>query len=112
MTVPRPPASAGIAAPSAALAAWPRAAQLTTAFLLGALISLLAAHAWGSFRWSSRPTDLVQGSRFAYQVDLNVADKSELLQLPGVGNNLANRIAFYRGEHGGFRQVDDLTQIP
>jgi competence protein ComEA len=44
-------------------------------------------------------------------VDLNRAERAELLQLPGVGESLANRIENYRREHGGFRSVDDLTAV-
>jgi competence protein ComEA len=46
-----------------------------------------------------------------YRVDLNRAERAELLQLPGVGEGLAGRIENYRKEHGGFRTVDDLTAI-
>jgi competence protein ComEA len=45
------------------------------------------------------------------RIDLNRADRAELLQLPGVGPNLAERIETYRREHGGFRSVDDLGRV-
>jgi competence protein ComEA len=95
-----------------ASAAWPRAAQLAAAALLGgALVLLLGINAWGRLRWGSRPTDLETGRAPAYRIDLNRADRAELLQLPGIGPNLAERIETYRRESGGFRSVDDLRRV-
>src|SRR5262249_35242354 len=88
--------------PPPVVAAWPRSAQLTTAFLLGVLTTLLGVHAWGYTRWGSRPTEFVHGPGLTYRVDLNRADRTELLQLPGVGDTLAGRIETHRRERGGF----------
>jgi competence protein ComEA len=85
--------------------AWPRSAQLTTAFLLGLVTALLLVHVLGQARWGARPTELT------YRVDLNHAGHAELLQLPGVGETLAARIEDYREEHGGFGSVDELTNV-
>jgi competence protein ComEA len=90
---------------------WPRGAQLAAALLLGAALTLLGVHAWGYSRWGSRPTDLDNGPAPAYRIDLNKADRTELLQLPGVGANMAERILAYRRENGGFRSVDDLRRV-
>src|SRR5262249_50845953 len=46
-----------------------------------------------------------------YRVDLNRADRAELLQLPGVGENMAQRILDYRRVRGGFRRVEDLLEL-
>ena len=46
-----------------------------------------------------------------YAVDLNTADKSELMQVPGVGPNLADAILSHRDERGGFGSVDDLNGV-
>jgi competence protein ComEA len=62
-------------------------------------------HAIGQLRWGTRPTELT------YRVDLNHAGHAELLQLPDVGEKLAQRIEDYREEHGGFRSVDELTNV-
>jgi competence protein ComEA len=91
--------------------AWPRSAQLAAALLLGAALALLGVHAWGYQRWGSRPTDLDPGQAPAYRIDLNRADRAELLQLPGVGPSLAERIEAYRRENGGFRSVDELRRV-
>jgi competence protein ComEA len=87
------------------LQAWPRPAQLATAVLLVLATVLLAIHAFGYWRGGSRPSELAQ------RVDLNEASRAELLQLPGVGDSLAERIEEYRDEHGGFRSVDELAAV-
>jgi len=45
-------------------------------------------------------------------VDLNSATVDQLDALPGVGPVLAQRIVDWRQQHGGFRQVEDLQQVP
>jgi competence protein ComEA len=94
----------------AILTAWPRSAQLTTAFLLGLATALLAVHVFSSLRWGSRSADLERWAG-TYRIDLNRADRAELLQLPGVGDSLAERIEAYRQEHGSFQSVDELGQV-
>jgi competence protein ComEA len=44
-------------------------------------------------------------------VDLNTADESALLDLPGIGPARARAILAYRGAHGGFRSISQLLQI-
>lgn len=43
--------------------------------------------------------------------NLNAADRQELMQLPGIGEVLSQRIIEYREEHGGFSTVDELTEV-
>ena len=45
-------------------------------------------------------------------VDLNRATRSELLQVPGIGPSLADRIVAYRDAHGQFARVEDLDRVP
>jgi competence protein ComEA len=98
--------------PSPLLAAWPRSAQWTTAFLLGVVVTLLAGQAFTYLRFGSRPTELERAAPPVYRVDLNRANREELLQLPGVGDRMATRIEDFRKEHGKIRRVDDLTEVP
>jgi competence protein ComEA len=93
------------------LAAWPRSAQLTTAFLLGVAATLLIVHVLGTFRWASRPSELDRSTLLAYRIDLNRATRAELLQVPGVGPVLAERIEHHARQHG-FQSVDDLRKVP
>src|SRR5262249_37242161 len=45
------------------------------------------------------------------RIDLNSATYAELILLPGVGDQLAERIARARAQ-GPFQKVDDLRQVP
>jgi competence protein ComEA len=74
--------------------------------LLGAAAALLAVRVFqGS---AGRALELVT----APPLDLNRANPGDLLQLPGVGPVLANRIVEARDSRGGFRTADDLRTIP
>lgn len=44
-------------------------------------------------------------------VDLNVANESDLDELPGVGPATAKAIVEFRTKHGSFRSVDDLGKV-
>jgi competence protein ComEA len=89
--------------------AWPRATQLATAFLLGAAAALLGVQVWQAQASGSRPSDL---QRVQAPIDLNQASRAELMQLPGVGPALAERIETHRQRHGSFRSTDELLQVP
>ena len=45
-------------------------------------------------------------------LDVNTANAQELVQLPGVGPSLAQRIVDYRQQNGPFQTVDDLQNVP
>jgi competence protein ComEA len=90
-------------------AAWPRPAQWATIGLLVLATGLLIGHVVRTLRWGSRPTDLERG--LGYRVDLNRASRAELLQLPAVGESLAQRIIDYRQSHGRFRNVEELASV-
>jgi competence protein ComEA len=98
--------------PPALLTAWPRSAQLTTAFLLGVACTLLGVQVLQSVRWGTRPSELEPRIVVAYRIDLNRADRAELLQVPGLGPALAERIETYRRAHGPFTSVDQLLEVP
>ena len=101
---PAPPVIACAAPP------WPRSAQGATVGLLVLALGLLGWQAAGAFRWGARPTDLAPDGDAA-RIDLNQADRAQLLQLPGVGEITAERIEEYRRSHNGFKSVDDLRQV-
>ena len=44
-------------------------------------------------------------------ININHADKNELMTLPGIGESKASDIIRYREEHGNFDSVEDLMQI-
>ncbi len=45
-------------------------------------------------------------------VDLNRATAAELEQLPGIGPSLAAAIVTWRTDHGPFKRIDDLLDVP
>jgi competence protein ComEA len=46
-----------------------------------------------------------------FPIDLNTAAREELLELPGIGDTLAERIVAYRKSHGAFRNVEELRKV-
>src|SRR5262249_25778294 len=97
--------------PPAVFTAWPRSAQLTTAFLLGLATCLLGIHTYTSSRWGGRPTELIPVESARYRIDVNRAGRAELLQIPGVGESLAQRIEDHRRDRGTFHTLDDLIEV-
>ncbi len=45
-------------------------------------------------------------------IDLNAATSAELEGLPGIGASKAAAIIQYRTDHGGFKSVDELDNVP
>lgn len=87
------------------------AAQAALATFCLCLIGLLA-HRTYSPRLTARPTDeVVAPATAARLVDLNTANRDELLQLPGVGPTVADAILTHRTANGRFDAVDDLTAV-
>ena len=46
-----------------------------------------------------------------FQVDVNRAEWPELIQLPGIGRTLADRLVAERDANGAFRDVEDLGRV-
>ena len=44
-------------------------------------------------------------------ININTATTSQLMDLPGIGETLANRIVEYRNQNGQFHSIDELLQI-
>ncbi|MDR1560625.1 MAG: helix-hairpin-helix domain-containing protein [Clostridiales bacterium] len=44
-------------------------------------------------------------------ININTADKEELMELPGVGQVTADNIIAYRTEHGDFKSVEDIKNV-
>lgn len=45
------------------------------------------------------------------KININTADESELMRLPGIGEVMAGRIIAYREEYGGFQRVEELMNV-
>lgn len=105
--MPSPP----LPTPSAALIR-PRERRTATVLTAGAL-ALLAAGWW---RHAGNGGGMIDIDRAApltarFQVNVNQADWPELMQLPGVGRTLAERLIAEREERGEFQSVEELTRV-
>ena len=47
----------------------------------------------------------------SYKVNINQADETVLISIPGIGPALARRIIDYRNTHGPFSGIDDLKKV-
>jgi competence ComEA-like helix-hairpin-helix protein len=112
--VPTPPAAPAVALPATPDAfrlAWPSAAQAAVALLALLTLGLLGWHAYARSRWATRPLALTPGDAEVFRIDLNKADAVTLMQLPGCGEVLAERIVAYRERYGPFRSLSDLRNV-
>jgi competence protein ComEA len=92
---------------------WLRPREQATASVVMVSALVLMAAAW--WRHANRG-GMVDIDRAApqvarFQVDVNHADWPELIQLPGVGQILAERWIAERERGGEFRSVDDLERV-
>ena len=51
------------------------------------------------------------GRSVSFPLDLNAARLEDLMQLPGIGEKLAQRLVDYRKRHGAFRSVEELRKV-
>ncbi len=47
----------------------------------------------------------------SYRININTAEKDELMKLPEIGSVTADRIILYRMEHERFNSVDELINV-
>src|SRR5579885_2648321 len=106
-----PPSDLSVRLPCQPAPVWSRPAQGAAVLLLLLALSLLGWHAWSVQRGGCRPTTLETDALSSLFLDLNQADPVQLLQLPGVGEKLVQRIVVYRAEHHGFRSVEELRHV-
>lgn len=79
----------------------------------------------GSYVWipalgdtpESMPTSAVRaaplsGSQSGDKIDLNAASAEQLQMLPGIGPTRAEAIIQYRTDHGDFKAIEDLVNVP
>lgn len=56
--------------------------------------------------------DPVEGSKSSDgKININTADKAQLMTLPGIGESKAAAIISYREKHGNFRSAEELMEI-
>lgn len=100
--------SAPVSNPPPQSPAWPRTAQLAAAFILGAAAIVVAGRILPVF---DRPRPTERERIIVVAVDLNSASKSDILQLPGVGDKMADRILAGRDSTDGFATAEDLRKV-
>ena len=61
-------------------------------------------------RMEAVPDDLDEFLKLA-STDINTADKEALMELPGIGEVLSDRILKYRAQHGPFADWSEFLQI-
>lgn len=88
----------------------PRAGERVLAGMAVIIGTILVLAAY-SPRFTSRPLEYRQGEAFAYRIDLNRADRSELMQAPGIGPKRADAIIADRTAVGDFQSPDDLDRV-
>ncbi len=97
---------------------WPRLVlrrldQAAAAAVLAAALALLAGHwIWhGQLRGRLIEIDRAEPIAIKLQIDVNAADWPELCLMPGIGEQLAQRIVAERTQGGPFRDWDDLRRV-
>jgi competence protein ComEA len=103
---PVPPAPA--TTPSPAEAPVSRRTQLAALALLLVMAGLIGWR-WISDRRGTRPTEMSRD--LTHRIDLNRASRAELMQVPGIGPQLAERIVSHRETRGPYATVDDLNAV-
>ncbi len=71
------------------------------------LVAMACAHAAGGDTQPALPDRIAEPGA----VDLNRADESDLIALPGIGPMKAEAIIAYRKKHGSFARVEDLRKV-
>lgn len=85
----------------------PRREQRALAACLVVVAGLLLYRGYGS-AFATRPT---QQTPAAASINVNTADRTELLQVPGVGPHMADAILTHRNTFGPFTTLDELDGV-
>jgi competence protein ComEA len=88
--------------------------QVTLAGLVAACFLAILAHGCclAVFRHQRIEFDRAPPLELQFQIDVNRADWPEFTLLPGIGETLARRIVDHRTQHGPFRSVEQLEDVP
>ena len=81
----------------------------TAAVLLALILTALVGWRWCADHFGTRPTELQRDP--THRIDLNRASRADLMQVPGVGPQLADRIVAERDSRGKFTRVEELRGV-
>jgi competence protein ComEA len=98
--------------------AWPRlvlkrADQAVAAVVIGLSLAAMGGYwLWqGHLQGRMVEIDRAEPLVVEFRLDINRADWPELCLMPGIGEQLAQRIVDYRAENGPFRELNDLRKV-
>ena len=60
---------------------------------------------------SNAVTEPLPESTADYRLNINTASKAQLMDLPGIGETIADRIIAYRTANGPFQNIEDLMNV-
>ncbi|MEX0718388.1 MAG: helix-hairpin-helix domain-containing protein [Planctomycetaceae bacterium] len=90
-----------------------RGDQLVLGVVIAVALALMAVH-WARLGgWGMRPIEIERQPPlvFEHRLDVNVADRLDWTQLPGIGETLADRIVADREANGPFESIDDVRRV-
>ncbi|MCL6642221.1 MAG: helix-hairpin-helix domain-containing protein [Candidatus Bipolaricaulota bacterium] len=79
--------------------------------LMGFIALALMSVLWTRAALAPEPQIAQFITKLTEPLDLNSATLDELIDLPGIGPVLAQRIIEYRDKHGGFKTIEELLEI-
>jgi competence ComEA-like helix-hairpin-helix protein len=56
-------------------------------------------------------SNLLIEKQTVFKININTADKEELMKLDGIGLTLAERILKFRNRYGPFKKIEDIKKI-
>lgn len=84
---------------------------LCTAALLGAFIHNYNLHAASDYRLRDVNDKSLEEILHSEIININTAEKKDLVRLIGIGPTLANRIISYREKTGPFESKEDIINV-
>jgi DNA uptake protein ComE-like DNA-binding protein len=74
-------------------------------------VSIKAFQNNSSYQEQNKTTEKAFGKKdFIQKVDINIADTSQFISLPGIGSKLSKRIISFREKLGGFYSIDQIAE--
>lgn len=78
----------------------------------GMMIQIYTHEEAASLEENAVGADMVKSEADNGKVNINTANVTELMTLPGIGSSKAEAIAAYREEHGNFSSIEDIMNVP